>query len=347
MGFGGSKPKRQPYEEQADTPWITSNRELMGDTYENIQYQLPRIDVMDDATRAGLESYIDDIYNRAESDFDRAYAQTMNKYLQRDYNRFGTTGASSSLLNRDNYNLQQQRKLADLAYNRASTYNDFLNNELARRYQNLSTNYAMFGDAGQTTQAFDDANWKIRNTNKDINYINDVQDYNSKMGTWNAIGKGLSTAASFIPVVGPALGIIGNVATEMLTQPVEATGNSPYGVFGSDYGQQSASRYNTIDKNMGAYANALWDMYGKNWQNATNRILKRENQDAGTSSTTGSNQSLWGGAIPLSSLAQQIYSGNTPRVTDPYGLYSGYNPYTTQYQIPVSYRLPTTLMFTT
>ena len=314
MGFG-SKPKRQPYEEQADTPWITNNRELMQNTYDNINYQLPRIDVMDDATKAGLNSYIDDIYNRATSDFDRNYAQTMNKYLQRDYNRFGTTGASSSLLNRDNYNLQQQRALADLAYNRASTYNDFLDAELKRRYNNLSANYNMFTDSGKTIQDFDNENWKIRNTNKDINYINDVQDYNSKMGTWNAIGKGLSTAASFIPVVGPALGIIGNVATEMLTQPVEATGSSPYGVFGNSYGEQSANRYNTIDENMGAYANALWGMYGKNWQNATNRILNKNNTGSSSSTSSNPTNTLTGSQIPISQVAQALMQRN---VSNPY-----------------------------
>lgn len=314
MGFG-SKPKRQPYEEQADTPWITSNRELMEDTYGNIQYQLPRIDVMDDATRAGLNSYIDDIYNRATSDFNRNYTQTMNKYLQRDYNRFGTTGASSSLLNRDNYNLQRQRALADLAYDRAATYNNFLNSELQRRYNNLSANYNMYTDSGNTIQDFDNANWKIRNTNKDINYINDVQDYNSKMGTWNAIGKGLSTAASFIPVVGPALGIVGNIATEALTQPVEVTGSSPYGVFGDWYGSQSADRYNTIDENMGAYANALWGMYGSNWQNATKRILNKNKSKSSSSSNSNPTNTLTGSQLPISQIAQALTQSN---VSTPY-----------------------------
>lgn len=341
MGFGGSKPKRQLYEEQADTPWITSNRELMGDTYDNIQDQLPRIDVMDDATRAGLESYIDDIYNRAESDFDRTYTQSMNKYLQRDYNRFGTTGASSSLLNRDNYNLQQQRKLADLAYNRASTYNDFLNSELARRYQNLATNYNIYGDTGQTIQNFDDANWKIRNTNKDVQYLNDIQDYNSRMAGWNALGKGLSSAASFIPAIGPAVSSIGNIATDVFTQPATATGYSPYGIFGANYGTQSAAPYYSLNNAIGAQTNALWDMYGDNWVNATNNLLNRRGQE-----TIDNTQSLWGGAIPLSSLAQQIYSGNIPQVTDPYGLYGGYNPYSDYYSLPTTYTIPTTFNFT-
>lgn len=317
MGFG-SKPKRQLYEEQSDTPWITNNRELMQNTYDNINYQLPRIDVMDDATRAGLESYIDDIYNRATSDFDRNYAQTMNKYLQRDYNRFGTTGASTSLLNRDNYNLQRQRALADLAYDRAATYNDFLDAELKRRYNNLSTNYSMYTDSGNTIQDFDNANWKIRNTNKDINYINDVQDYNSKMNTWNAIGKGLSTAASFIPVVGPALGIVGNIATEALTQPVTATGRSPFGVFGDSYGMLSSKPYYNIDSNMEAYANALWGMYGKNWQNATNRILNKNKTRSSSSTSSNPTNTLTGSQIPISQVAQALMQHNvsTPYLTD-------------------------------
>lgn len=299
MGFGSS-PKHPGYIEQSDTPWITSNRQLMGDTYENIQYQLPRIDVMDDATKAGLNSYIDDIYNRATSDFDRDYTQTMNKYLQRDYNRFGTTGASSSLLNRDNYNLQRQRALADLAYNRATTYNDFLDAELQRRYNNLSANYNMYTNSGKTIQDFDNANWKIRNTNRDVNFQNDVRDYNRKNSLWNAMGDIASTAASFIPVVGPAVSALGYSLSDALFPTVDTSGMYFF----------TPSNQNIYDT-----ANSLWGIYGSNWQNATNRILNKNNARSSSATSSDPINTLTGSQLPISQVIQAL---TQPNVSTPY-----------------------------
>lgn len=302
MGFGSS-PKHPGYVEQADTPWITSNRQLMGDTYNNIQYQLPRIDVMDDATKAGLNSYIDDIYNRAASDFDRNYSQTMNKYLQRDYNRFGTTGASSSLLNRDNYNLQRQRALADLAYNRAETYNDFLDAELKRRYNNLLTNYGMYTDSGKTIQDFDNANWKIRNTNRDVKFQNDVRDYNRKNSFWNSLMDVGSTAASFIPVVGPAVSSLGYSLSDALFPTTD------YNAIGY-YAPSNEDAYDI--------ANSLWGMYGSNWQNATNRMLNRNNTRSSSSRNSNPINPLTGSQLPISQVIQALTQPNvsTPYLTD-------------------------------
>lgn len=308
MGFGSS-PKHPGYVEQSDTPWITNNRQLMEDTYGNIQYQLPRIDVMDDATKAGLNSYIDDIYNRATSDFDRNYTQTMNKYLQRDYNRFGTTGASSSLLNRDNYNLQQQRALADLAYDRAATYNDFLDAELQRRYNNLSANYNMYTNSGNTIQDFDNANWQIRNMNRDVKFQNDVRDYNRKNSLWNALGDTLSTAASFIPVAGPAVSALGYSLTDAFFPTVDTNG-----------------MYFFTPSNQGTYdiANSLWGMYGSNWQNATNRILNKNKTKTSSNTSTQSNpiNTLTGSQLPISQVVQALTQQN---ISTPYstGLSSG------------------------
>ena len=235
MGFG-SKPKRPEYEQQADTPWITRNRDMNTWSYKNVADNINRVNVFDDATRQSLNDYVDDIYNRSKSDFDRTYSQTMNKYLARDYNRLGTTGASTSLLNRDNYNLQQQRALADLAYNRATTYEDMINQELSRRYKFLDTNYNYFTDSGKTIQDFDNANWQIRNANKDIQYLNDIQGYNSKMNTWNAIGKTLSTvggavANAFLPGSGFVVTGLGNSLTDAFASPINASGSSLYGIY--------------------------------------------------------------------------------------------------------------------
>ena len=320
MGFG-SKPKRQLYEEQSDTPWITNSRELMQNTYDNINYQLPRIDVMNDETKAGLNSYIDDIYNRASSDFDRNYNQTMNRYLQRDYNRFGTTGASNSLLNRDNYNLTQQRKLADLAYDKASTYNDFLNSELQRRYNNLNTNYTIYGDSGKTIQNFDNANWQIRNANKDVQYLNDIQDYNSDMGLWNTVGNLVSAGLNFVPGVGPALGMIGSAVTNSLTSPITTSGTSGFGIFNNGQGFNMPSRY----QNWNQVNNGLWSMYGDKWKNSLNN--------------NSNNKQLFGDIIPLSSIANSLYNGSSG--SNYYGLGTVVDPnWSLYYGLPTIYNVP-------
>ena len=274
MGFG-SKPKRPKYEQQADTPWITRNRDMNTWSYQNVADNINRVNVFDDATRQSLNDYVDSIYNRATSDFDRNYAQTMNKYLSRDYNRLGTTGSSSGLLTRDNYNLQQQRKLADLAYDRALRYEDMIDQELNRRYKFLDTNYNYFTNSGQTTQAFDDANWKIRNMNKDIQYLNDIQSYNSKANTWNAIGKTLSTvggavANAFLPGSGFIVTGLGNSLTDAFASPINASGSSAYGLYGnkgtgyvgSSYGNSSNILQYLLD-NSNSSGNSLTSLINK------------------------------------------------------------------------------------
>ena len=149
MAFGKSKPKLPMYQEMKDTPWISRNRELNTTTYNNLNRDLNNVNVFDDAIKQQLNSVVDDWYNRSLSDFDRSYNQSMAKTLARDYNRFGTTGATTSLLTRDNDNLVAQRKLADLASNRSDRYDQLINNELARRYNWLDTNYGMFNNSGK------------------------------------------------------------------------------------------------------------------------------------------------------------------------------------------------------
>lgn len=206
MGFG-SAPKHKGYEEQKDTPWITRNRELNTLAYDGLPSMYENINVFDDKTRAGLDARNDAIYNRAQSDFERMYNQTMGNTLARDYNRFGTTGATPSLYARDLYNLQQQRELADLAYNKAMNYENMVNQELNRRYNTLGAYSNLFNTTGQTTQGFDDANWQIRNKNRDIEYANAVAEHQQKGSTIGKIGTIVgAVAGSVIPGVGTALG---------------------------------------------------------------------------------------------------------------------------------------------
>ena len=130
----------------------------------------------------------------------------MNKYMARDYTRFGTTGASSSLLTRDNYNLAKQRKLADMEYNRAMNYENMVNQELARRYNWLNANNQLFNTTGKITQENDLRNWLIQQQNRDRQYMNDIQDYNNSFG--HTLGKiGTAVGAGIGTMINPALGM--------------------------------------------------------------------------------------------------------------------------------------------
>lgn len=235
------------YEEMKDTPWITRNRELNTTTYNNINRDLNRVNVFDDATRQQLNAYNDSIYNRAVSDFDRDYSQTMNKYLARDYNRFGTTGGTSSLLTRDNYNLAQQRKLADMEYQRAKNYEDMINQELSRRYTWLDTNYNYFTNSGNEIQTNDLRNWAIRNQNLDRQYANDVQDYNNSLEhKTDQLAHKIGGAVASI-WLGPAGIEMGNAMSDAFASDAQNMLGGSNGIgsklFGSNYGWGDAMGY--------------------------------------------------------------------------------------------------------
>ena len=206
MAFGKSKPKVPMYQTMKDTPWITRNRDLNTNAYDNLSRDLNNVNVFDDATKQQLNSVVDDWYNRSVSDFDRAYNNTMRRTLARDYNRFGTTGASNSLLSRDYNNLMSQRALADLASNRSDRYDQLINNELARRYKWLDTNNELFNTTGNIVQTNDLRNWAIQNQNRDRQYANDIQDYNNSFG--HTLGKiGTMVGAGIGTMINPALGM--------------------------------------------------------------------------------------------------------------------------------------------
>lgn len=174
----GKKPISRPlYEEMQDTPWITGLRQIGDAGNQGILDNYNKVNVFDELTQRDLDSRVNSIYNRALSDFEKDYRNTMEKTLAKDYGRFGTTGATPSLYNRDLYNLQQQRKLADLQYDKASTYDNFLNSELGRRYATMNM-FDQMSQKGAIPYEQDVRNWEIRNMNKDLQWMNDI-DYNN------------------------------------------------------------------------------------------------------------------------------------------------------------------------
>lgn len=187
MSFGGKAPSRPEYEQLEDTPYISNLRDLSQRGYEGYKDNYNKVNVFSPSTQRSLDDYTNSVYQRAESDFDRQYRDTMKRMANRNYGQFGTLNATPALYRTDMENLSQQRKLSDMAYNKALYRESLVDNELRRRYNTLNMFNEMLGK-GQTPYELDLKNWQIRNDNKDIQFQNAIAHYNQK-GKWGrAIG---------------------------------------------------------------------------------------------------------------------------------------------------------------
>lgn len=185
------------YQEMKDTPWITQGREIADKGGKGILDYYNQVNVFDDATKRSLQQRVDDMYSRSLSDFERNYRNTMQKYADKNYQQFGTLNATPAAYRTDMENLQQQRKLADLAYDKAMTYDTVMDKELNRRYNTLNMFNNMY-QYGNTPYQQDVQNWKIRNQNLDRQYQNDLgnsQPAFSFSGMANGALSGASTGA--------------------------------------------------------------------------------------------------------------------------------------------------------
>lgn len=179
MSFGGKAPSRPEYEQLQDTPYITNLRDLSQRGYEGYRDNYERVNVFSPETQRSLDDYTNAVYQRAEGDFDRQYRDTMKRMANRNYGQFGTLNATPALYRTDMENLAQQRKLADMAYNKALYRESLVDNELRRRYNTLNMYNEML-EKGQTPYNLDLQNWQIRNQNKNIQFQNAIADYNQK-----------------------------------------------------------------------------------------------------------------------------------------------------------------------
>ena len=143
--MGKNSPDIPMYKEMEDTPWITQARELADIGGHGLKKNYSRVDVFDEPTRQSLQARVNDMYRTAESDYDRTYRNTMQNLANKNYRQFGTLNATPAAYNTDMANLQAQRHLADMAYNRAKSYEDVVNNELQRRYNTLNMYKGLFG----------------------------------------------------------------------------------------------------------------------------------------------------------------------------------------------------------
>lgn len=181
MSFGSKIPKHEEYEELKDTPYITSLRDLSQRGYEGYRDNYSKVNVFSPETQRSLDDYTNAVYQRAEGDFDRQYRDTMKRMANRNYGQFGTLNATPALYRTDMENLAQQRKLADMAYNKALYRESLVDNELRRRYNTLDMYNQMLGK-GQIPYELDLKNWEIRNKNKDVRFGNAEIDANAGGG---------------------------------------------------------------------------------------------------------------------------------------------------------------------
>ena len=190
-----NSPDLPAYKEMEDTPWITQGREIADKGGKGVLDYYNQVNVFDDATKKSLQDRVNDMYSRAESDFDRNYRDTMQKYANRNYTQFGTLNATPAAYRTDMENLQQQRKLADLAYDKAMTYDQVVNNELQRRYNTLNMYNNMY-QYGNVPYQQDVKNWQIRNQNLDRQYYNDLANSQPTFQFSNLLGGALSGAST-------------------------------------------------------------------------------------------------------------------------------------------------------
>lgn len=224
--------KRPMYEEYADTPYITRNRELNTTSYDNL---LSALDDVNKFSYTDYDSYsplTDAYYNYQMDKLNRDYQSTVNQNVQKQQQRLGTTGSSSGLYTTDTANRYYNNLASAVSSNTAQIANQLMSNELNRRYSNAELYNSLFNQTGKTTEAVDQQNWNIRNLNKERQWLNDV-DENNNTG-WNAvanIGKGVVQGFSEGMKSGNILGgvaggILGGIGGSGTNQSTSSSGSA-------------------------------------------------------------------------------------------------------------------------
>lgn len=210
----GSTPDLPMYEEYADTPFITRNRELNPMAYDYLTQAMENLDLYN----ANPEAYqaVADAYTQAQwNDFNRGYNEAMNQQAANNYNRLGTSNATSNLYTTDSTQRRMNDLASRIAANTASQYNNLVNQEYQRRLSSLGTYANLFNNSGAITENVDMTNWNIRNQNKDRQYMNDVNNnpWNRISGVASGIVQGAQTGfqagGPWGAVAGGVLGGIG------------------------------------------------------------------------------------------------------------------------------------------
>lgn len=204
--MGKKTPSRPQYEQLADTPWITRNRELNTNSYANLNTALNDFQNFNVNNNDYYQSIADAYTNAQWNDLNRAYTQRANQLAARERQRLGTSGSSSSAYNTDSLNRNYDYLASQVAANTANQYNNLVNQAYNRGLANIKLYNTLFNNSGTETQRVDENNWKIRLQNQQNKWLDEVEG-----GGGFDVGGALSGAASGASA-GSAFGPWGAVA---------------------------------------------------------------------------------------------------------------------------------------
>lgn len=173
--MGKKTPSRPQYEQLADTPWITRNRELNTNSYANLNTALDDFQNFNVNNNDYYQSIADAYTNAQWNDLNRAYTQRANQLAARERQRLGTSGASSSAYNTDSLNRNYDYLASQVAANTANQYNNLVNQAYNRGLANIKLYNTLFNNSGDETQRVDENNWKIRLQNQQNKWLDEVE----------------------------------------------------------------------------------------------------------------------------------------------------------------------------
>lgn len=268
--FGKNKPKRQEYEQMADTPYITQARDLENIGYQGLKDNVGNVNLFDDATKRSLQNVVDNYSNYANDQLNQNYRKQVADLNNQNYGRFGTTNATGALYNSDMLGQQFNNLASANAYNASNMYQNLFNSELRNRYDTLDEYQNLYDKEGQKAYDQDLANYKIRNENKDIQYQNAMQNYNSKNSLMRGIGNTLGGA---LTLVNPALGAgVTGLSNSMF-------GNSDDSLNSFYNAMQNVQQTRQAQTDYDNYLNTIGNIFGNNQSNETgslnNNLLSR------------------------------------------------------------------------
>lgn len=237
--MGKKTPSRPQYEQLADTPWITRNRELNTNSYANLNTALDDFQNFNINNNDYYQSIADAYTNAQWNDLNRAYTQRANELAARERQRLGTSGASSSAYNTDSLNRNYDYLASQVAANTANQYNNLVNQAYSRGLSNINLYNSLFNSSGDETQRVDENNWKIRLQNQQNKWLDEVDDAGSGFDIGGALSGAVSGASA-----GSAFGPWGAVTGAVI-------GGATGGFGGSN---QSSS---TLGGQAGSFLNSL------------------------------------------------------------------------------------------
>lgn len=266
--MGKKIPKRPQYEQLADTPWITRNRELNTSSYENLNTALDDFQNFNINNNDYYQSIADAYTNAQWNDLNRAYTQRANQLAARERQRLGTSGSSSSAYNTDSLNRNYDYLASQVAANTANQYNNLVNQAYNRGLTNIDLYNNLFRTTGNEAQRVDENNWRIRLQNQDNAWLSEVDDVNAHNKMWdNILTKGSETASAVIGGIfgGPAGAAIGKQIGSIQGERISSA-------LGTDQ-QFDTNAYN-MESSVGAnLANAGSNSGGYDWLGMANNFF--------------------------------------------------------------------------